>query len=138
MPSFSKVSKQRLDTCDARIQRVMNKVITETDCMITCGYRPKEEQLALFKQGRSLIDGKWVKTGKTVTNLDGYKKVGRHNTYPSGAIDVIPYPVDWTNIKAFKDLAEVIKRVALEEGVELEWGGDWQSFVDYPHWQIKK
>lgn len=138
MPSFSKVSKQRLDTCDARLQRVMNRVIAETDCMITCGYRPKEEQLALFKQGRSLIDGKWVKTGKTVTNLDGYKKVGRHNTYPSEAIDVIPYPVDWTNIKRFKELAEVIKRVALEEGVDLEWGGDWQSFVDYPHWQIKK
>lgn len=138
MPTFSKQSKDKLNTCDKKLVKVFTKVIERFDCTIICGHRTQGEQLQLFKQGRTLVDGKWIKTGKTVTNLDGYKKVGRHNSYPSEAVDVVPYPIDWNDLDRFKELSKVIKEVALEEGVELTWGGDWDSFKDFPHWELTK
>lgn len=145
MARLSKAGMERLSHCDEKLQRVFNKVIQEFDFSVTCGHRTKGEQLQLFKQGRILIDGVWVKTGKTVTNIDGYKKIGKHNYYPSKAIDVVPYPVDWNDLSRFKELHKVVMRVASEEGVELVWGADWDSdgdiaehsLQDYPHYELK-
>ena len=33
-------------------------------------------------------------------------------------------------------LAPVIKEAFRLEGVPIEWGGDWRSFKDGPHWQL--
>lgn len=33
-------------------------------------------------------------------------------------------------------LADVVKQAAKEEGIPLEWGGDWKSFKDGPHFQL--
>jgi peptidoglycan L-alanyl-D-glutamate endopeptidase CwlK len=29
-----------------------------------------------------------------------------------------------------------MKRAAKDLGIDLEWGGDWKSFPDAPHWQL--
>ncbi|MGE8636345.1 MAG: M15 family metallopeptidase, partial [Achromobacter piechaudii] len=39
---------------------------------------------------------------------------------------------------AFADLAGVVKACAVELGVPVEWGGDWKSFKDEPHFQIPR
>ena len=145
MAKLSKVGSERLSTCDEKIQRVFKRVIQEFDFTVTCGHRTKGEQLQLFKQGRTLTNGEWIKTGKTVTNIDGYKKIGKHNYYPSKAIDICPYPIDWNDLGRFKDLHKVVMRVASEEWVELVWGADWDSdgdiaehsLQDYPHYELK-
>lgn len=138
MPKFGKGSLDKVATCHPDIQRVLNKAIKKYDFTVIYGYRSPEEQLALFKQGRELVKGKYVVVGKTVTNLDGYTKKSRHNSNPSEAVDVAPYPIDWNNINKFKEMAIVIKEAAKEEGVDLVWGGDWKSFKDYPHFELKK
>lgn len=33
-------------------------------------------------------------------------------------------------------LAPVLKQAAKDVGVPIEWGGDWRSFKDGPHWQL--
>lgn len=33
-------------------------------------------------------------------------------------------------------LAPVVKAAFKAEGVPIEWGGDWKSFRDGPHWQL--
>lgn len=33
-------------------------------------------------------------------------------------------------------LAPVIKQAFKAEGIPIEWGGDWKSFRDGPHWQL--
>ena len=33
-------------------------------------------------------------------------------------------------------LAEAVKQAAKDVGVAVEWGGDWKSFKDGPHWQL--
>lgn len=40
---------------------------------------------------------------------------------------------DWP---LYHRLAPIIKRAANDEGIPLEWGGDWKSFKDGPHWQL--
>lgn len=138
MPSFGQKSKDKLATAHKDLQKVFNEVIKEMDCTIIYGHRTVDEQFELFKQGRELRDGKWVKVGKTVTNLDGLSKKSMHNYSPSLAIDVAPYPINWNDLEGFKKLSEVVLRKAKELGIELTWGGSWSSFPDYPHYELKK
>lgn len=35
-----------------------------------------------------------------------------------------------------KALASIVKQAAKDCGVPIEWGGDWKSFCDTPHWQL--
>ena len=139
MFKFSKRSLNNLATVDEKLQLLFNEVIKEFDCTVIHGHRTPEEQFELFKKGRERVDGWWTITDKSkvVTNLDGKTKKSRHNYLPSKAVDVVPYPLDWNDIDSFKQLASVVKRKALELGIDVEWGGDWKSFKDYPHWQIK-
>lgn len=39
---------------------------------------------------------------------------------------------DWSR---YHKLAPIVKAAPKAEGVALEWGGDWKSFKDGPHWQ---
>jgi peptidoglycan L-alanyl-D-glutamate endopeptidase CwlK len=36
----------------------------------------------------------------------------------------------------YKALADVVKEVAKQLGTPIEWGGDWESFKDGPHFQL--
>lgn len=54
------------------------------------------------------------------------------------AVDLAPVvdgKVRWDWPLYFK-LAAWIKEVAKREGVAIEWGGDWKTFKDGPHWQL--
>ena len=122
MPKFSNRSKERLSTCDQRLQDIMNEAIKEIDFTVLEGHRTLERQKQLFDEGRSQIDG--------------IRKKGKHNYSPSRAVDICPYPISWTDLERFKQLSVIVKRIAKEKGIALTWGGDWKSFVDMPHYQI--
>lgn len=137
MPKFSKASLSKLESCHKDIQSVMNEAIKYMDFVVLAGYRTPNEQFELYKKGRTFQNGKWVKTGTTVTNLDGKTKLSNHNYSPSTAIDIAPYPINWEDLAKFKELAEVVKKAAKTVGVDIVWGGDWKSFPDYPHFELK-
>ena len=40
---------------------------------------------------------------------------------------------DWP---LYKKLADVMKQAAKELNIPIEWGGDWKSFKDGPHFQL--
>lgn len=40
---------------------------------------------------------------------------------------------DWP---LYHRLAAIVKNAARAEDVPIEWGGDWRSFKDGPHWQL--
>lgn len=137
MYKFSKRSRDNLSTASTNLQKLFNEVIKEADCTVICGHRSPEEQFELFKKGRENKNFKWVVVDKSkvVTNIDGRAKKSNHNYLPSKAVDVVPYPLDWNDIAAFKKLGEVVKRKAKELGIKISWGGDWQSLKDYPHFE---
>lgn len=136
MPSFGQKSKDRLKTCHPDLQKVMEEAIKEYDFTVIYGQRSVEEQFELYKKGREFKDGQWVKVGATVTNLDGKTKKSMHNHSPSLAVDIAPYPIDWNDLKRFKEMADVVKKAAEKLGVKIAWGGDWKSFKDYPHVEL--
>lgn len=59
----------------------------------------------------------------------------------SHAVDLAPLidgAIPWNNWQAFADLARVVKACAVELGVPVEWGGDWKTLKDGPHFQIPR
>lgn len=136
MPKFSQSSKSKLGTCHQDLQVLFNDIIKDWDCTIVYGHRSVEEQQGLFAKGR-------FKPGDIVTYCDGVNKVSKHNHYPSLAVDVVPYPSLFSDIEEIKrfaafvlDRAKDLKRDGYIDS-DIQWGGSWQNFKDYPHYQIK-
>lgn len=123
---FGKTSKEKLSTCDIKLQQVLELALSYgiVDFSVICGHRTLEEQQDAFKKGNSKIDG--------ITNKS------RHQTIPSQAVDVIPYPCDWNDKESFYKLATVIFKASNELGVKLNWGGHWKSLQDMPHFELKR
>lgn len=89
------------------------------DIIITSTYRSMEAQAQLYAQGRST-------TGKRVTNAKPGFSMHNHRL----AFDFAPMKsgkIDWADVKLFKRCGEI----AVACG--LTWGGNFESFVDYPH-----
>jgi len=127
MPHFSTASNDRLYTCDDRIIVVCEEAIRFIDFTVVCGHRSDDEQDELYAQGRTA-------PGRIITHKRGGESI--HNTYPSRALDFAPYPIDWSNIVRFGEVAGIMKYIAWQNGLNLQWGGDWPNFKDYPHIQI--
>ncbi len=101
-----------------------------SDMTIVYGHRSNAEQAELYAQGRT-------KPGKVVTNARPGQS--RHNSWPSDAVDVIPYvngsgSWSWDHINP---MADHIKRVAAELGIKVTWGGDWRM-KDGAHWELPR
>lgn len=122
MAFFGANSLRQRDTLHPDLQKVVDEAIKTYNFSIICGHRGEADQNRAFNEGKSKV--KFPNS--------------RHNVFPSQAVDVAPYPVNWKDIKAFKELAAHIKGCAATVGVEVEWGGDWKTFKDYPHFQLIK
>ena len=70
-----------------------------------------------------------VKTGKSTTMNS------RHLT--GHAVDIAPWPISW-EWEEFYPIADAMKTAAEELEIDLEWGGDWKSFPDGPHYQLSR
>ncbi len=118
--ALSQRSRDRLHGVHRDLVKVVERAIQITDIDFTVleGMRTLDRQKQLVAQGAS----------KTMNS--------RHLT--GHAVDLAPFvngQVSW-DWPLYHRLAKVIKRAAKEVGVALEWGGDWKSFKDGPHWQL--
>ena len=87
-------------------------------------YRTTKEQDALYAQGRT-------KAGKIVTNAKGNSYSSHHQW--GTAFDV--YRNDGKG--AYNDYDGFFAKVGkIGKSIGLEWGGDWKSPVDKPHFQL--
>ena len=120
MPNFSKSSADRLSTCDSRLQQVCNDAIEILDFTVLCGNRSKVDQDLAVAQGKSRTP----------------YPTSKHNTLPSRAVDIAPYPIDWNDIERFKALNEVMQSCAEKRGIKLNWGGNFTKLKDYDHWEL--
>lgn len=124
MYKWSKKSSDRLSTCDKRLQDMANMMLERSafDLTITDGYRTKEEQDEAFKSGKSrAVFGK-----------------SKHNVFPSQAIDIVPYPINWnTKDPRWQEMALNAMWCAGKLGFEITWGGNFISLPDKPHFEIK-
>ena len=97
-----------------------------------------ERYLQVGKIPITVIEGmRTLATQKTYVKR-GVSKTLRSRHLTGHAIDIAPMvngKVSWA-WPSYYPLAEEIKKAAIEVGVPLEWGGDWTSFKDGPHWQL--
>jgi len=138
MPSFSRRSQDRLETCHPRLIKLFEEVVKHYDCTILEGYRSPDRQKELVEQGLS----------QTLKSL--------HARKPSLACDAIPYPfksADWRNMKRFYHFQGFVKAICLQmqrdgrldASFELRCGLDWdgdndlddQGFMDGPHFELR-
>lgn len=129
MNSFSPKSQERLSTCHPDLQRLFNEVIKHYDCTVTCGHRGKEEQDEAVRTGQSKLAWPYSK----------------HNSLPSKAIDVVPFPIDWQDKGRFLHFAGFVLATAKQLNIEIRCGVDFNedlnfkndSFFDAPHFELK-
>lgn len=113
-------SLARLDGVHPDLVRVVKRAaaMSALDFTVLEGLRTKERQKQLFTQGAT----------KTMNS--------RHLT--GHAVDLAPMiggAVSW-DWPLYHKLAVTVKAAAQAEGVPIQWGGDWRSFKDGPHWEL--
>ena len=136
MYKFSENSKRKLSECHEDIQIICEHLIKYIDFTVVTGYRSPQEQLIKLKEGKSKV------------------KVSKHNSLPSMAIDIQPYPLEVKNGKSkreqfyylagyFMGIAKMLKAVGTISH-DVRFGGDWDkdgdikdnSFDDLYHFEL--
>jgi peptidoglycan L-alanyl-D-glutamate endopeptidase CwlK len=123
MPKFSQESFSRLSTCHPDLQTLFYEVNKTFECTILEGYRNQDDQEKAFDAGKTKLH--WPN--------------GKHNSQPSMAVDVAPYPLDWYNDKRFYWFAGYVMGIAQklkDEGKmthAVRYGGDWDRDKDITH-----
>lgn len=128
MPRFSNRSKEALVTCDRRLQELLNEAIKHIDFSVLEGHRGREAQDKAFREGFSKVR---------------YPH-GKHNSLPSRAVDIAPYPIAWGDTERFVLFAGFIQGIASQLGIRIRWGGDWdrdtqvkdERFRDLGHFEL--
>jgi peptidoglycan L-alanyl-D-glutamate endopeptidase CwlK len=134
MPLFGAESKKQLATCDSDLQVVMNEAIKYINFSVIEGHRGQAAQEAAFAAGDTELH--WPN--------------GKHNKSPSLAVDIAPFPIDWSDSQRFVYFAGIIMGIAFKLKEEakithtLKWGGDWnndtqvkdESFRDLGHFEL--
>lgn len=118
---LSSRSLARLIGVHPDLTRVVHRAIeiTEVDFSVVEGVRTLAKQREYFLKGKS----------QTMRS--------RHLT--GHAVDLAPWlngTIDWETPAGWTGIAVAMKRAAHQVGVPIDWGGDWRTFVDRPHWQL--
>lgn len=123
--------------------------ITKQDFVVIEGVRTREQCMINYGKGRTAaqciakgVPAKYAKPKAAkvtwLSNPFGSKHV------KGLAVDICPYPVDWSDTKKFDAIAKAMLDAAKELGVNLRWGADWdkdgkpreRGESDSPHFEI--
>ena len=110
-------SRARLDGVHPDLVRVVERAaeIAPDGFIVTEGLRSLARQKELVAKGAS-------RTLKS-RHLDGH------------AVDLADLKADY-KMADMRKIGATMKLAAADLGIALEWGGDWKSFVDTPHFQL--
>ena len=103
-------SISKLSTCHRDLQRLVKELAEDGVALqVLCGHRDKVTQERAYMEGKSKL--RWPRS--------------KHNAYPSRAVDLAPFPIDWNDKPGFLLLQAKVMAKAQELGITLRWGGDW-------------
>lgn len=114
----------RLDAQEAARRSLARIRATDVDARIISGTRSYAEQTVLYRKGR------FGNPGPKVTNATAGRSW--HNFGLAWDIGIFDGGDYVTLEQPYRDVASVAKAPT------IEWGGDWTSFVDIPHYQLKQ
>ena len=120
------------------LARVVERAIeiSAVDFMVIEGVREDTRQRELYAQGRT-------KPGPIVT----WTLKSKHRRQADGwghAVDLLPAPYDWKDLRKFDLVAQAMFRAAEELGKKIRWGADWdrdgkpreRGESDSPHFEL--
>lgn len=154
--AFGKRSLERLEQVHPDLVRVCHGAIriSEVDFAVIEGVRTVERQIELYAKGRTTAQmraaGIYDVEGKpgegVVTRTLNSEHFIRPATGFGHAVDLAPFIAgkinwdenNWRKWKYFPLIAKAMKIAAKEADVPLEWGGDWVTLRDGPHFQLPK
>ena len=117
---LSSRSQSNLRGIHPDLRKVVERAIeiTPADFTVIEGLRSKERQRELVDSGASRTMNSRHLTGHAVDLV----------AWVDGAISW-----EWPH---YHKIAASMKQAAAELGIRIEWGGDWKSFKDGPHFQL--
>jgi peptidoglycan L-alanyl-D-glutamate endopeptidase CwlK len=121
MKEFPARSLAKLKGVNSALVLLMQTALQDSpfDFIITEGVRSLETQTILFNTGKS-------------RTMNSRHLNGR-------AVDIavlVDGKVTW-DFKYYKEVAAHIKMVAQKLNISITWGGDWKSFLDGPHFELR-
>ncbi|QAV22700.1 M15 family metallopeptidase [Proteus hauseri] len=119
--TLSQRSQSNLNDVHRDLVRIVYLALTfsEYDFVVIEGVRSLTRQKELMKEGKS----------KTLNS--------RHLT--GHAVDIVPLVngvIPWQDWSAFESVSKAMKKAAYQLGISINWGGDWVSFRDGPHYEL--
>ncbi|MEQ1412641.1 M15 family metallopeptidase [Acinetobacter indicus] len=123
---LGKRSLSNLEGVHPDLIKVVKRAIelTNVDFTVIEGLRTKERQAQLLKEKKTTTMNSRHLTGHAV-DLAAW-------VIPEGS-DKGTVSWDW---KHYYIIEKAMKQAASELKIPIEWGGDWKSFKDAPHWQL--
>ena len=103
------------------------------------GLRTRERQAQLVARGASKTMNSYHLTGHAVDLWpvdENGKNLPSDAAFKRGSAEA--KAADRALWDGLRKIAQVMKLVAADRGVSLTWGGDWATFPDAPHFQIKR
>lgn len=119
--TLSQGSQNNLKDVHQDLVRVVHLALTfsQYDFVVIEGVRSLERQKVLIQEGKS----------KTLNS--------RHLT--GHAVDIVPLvngAIPWQDWSAFESVFNAMKQASSQLGVSINWGGNWVSFRDGPHYEL--
>jgi len=124
MPHFGKRSRDRLKGVDSSLVNVLNEAVKLMDITVIEGLRTQARQDRLLASGATKV--------KYSKHLEGK------------AVDVAPFPIDWSDRDRFHYMGGMIRGIAQQMGINIRFGADWDSdgetkdnnFDDLVHFEL--
>ncbi|MGP2471539.1 M15 family metallopeptidase [Yersinia sp. 2540 StPb PI] len=120
---FGQISEHNLRGIHPDLVLIVRRALTLStiDFRVIEGIRTPERQRQLVRNGSS----------KTLNS--------RHLT--GHAVDLAPMvnnQIPWEDWSTFHQVAKAMKQAAKEMELPLQWGGDWKTFKDGPHFELPR
>ncbi|EPX8764768.1 TPA: M15 family metallopeptidase [Yersinia enterocolitica] len=120
---FGQISEHNLRGIHPDLVLIVRRALTlsTVDFRVIEGVRTSERQRQLVRNGSS----------KTLNS--------RHLT--GHAVDLAPMvnnQIPWEDWSTFHLVAKAMKQAAKEMELPLQWGGDWKTFKDGPHFELPR
>jgi peptidoglycan L-alanyl-D-glutamate endopeptidase CwlK len=149
--ALGSTSLKRLEGLAPSLAAVVQRAIqlTTQDFTVVEGVRSKEQMCVNYGKGRTASEceakempGSYARPdlAKVTWLSDPY--ASKHGVQADGfghAVDLAPWvdgAIDWNTTARFEAIADSMSAAAAELGVTVNWGGDWTTSVDMPHFEL--
>lgn len=137
---MDKVTQERIEKLHPSVRAEVTKIINECNnnltgraqVRISQGLRTFEEQNELYAQGRT-------KGGKKVTNAKGGQSIHNYGLAVDIVLIIDGKTASWDTVKDWDNdkVADWYECVKIFAKYGWDWGGNWKTFKDLPHFEKK-